>query len=154
MNSWNPILDYLMEVITLKSVIIFWVLYFLVIWIAIVIWGINDILNRTDNLFLQILLILFLIILGPFGIIFYLIFRPKKTLYDKYIDEIEENLRYLSEEIIEKIWKKNFKIIKCNNCSKKISLEFKYCPYCKKKIDVLSIEVNKKKSKKTKKKSK
>jgi len=78
MNSWNPILDYLMEVITLKSVIIFWVLYFLVIWIAIVIWGINDILNRTDNLFLQILLILFLIILGPFGIIFYLILDLKK----------------------------------------------------------------------------
>jgi len=103
MSTWNPILDYLIEVITLKNVIIFAVLYFFVIWISILIWVIKDITNRTDKLYLHILSILSIVIFTPFGIILYLIIRPNKTLFEQYKLEIESNLEFLSEEISEKI---------------------------------------------------
>ena len=150
MNTWNPILDYLMEVVTLKNVVIFAVLYFFVIWISILVWVIRDISNRTDKLYLQIISVLIILIFTPFWIFLYLLIRPSKTLFEQYHSEIEENLESLTEEIIAKIGKKNLHMLKCSKCSEEISLEFKYCPYCKTKIDILEIENNKKKSKKKK----
>jgi uncharacterized OB-fold protein len=68
-----------------------------------------------------------------------------------YQDEVEANLESLSQDIMYKIGKKNLQIVKCLDCSKEISLEFKYCPYCKKKINILDYEIKEKKSKKKKK---
>ena len=150
MNSWNPLLDYLMNIITLKGVIIFWVLYFFVIWISIIIWVIKDISNRTDKLLIQIFSIISVIIFGPFWIFLYLLIRPAKTLFEQFYWEVEENLSCLNEDIIEKIGKKNLHIDKCKKCKKEISLDFKYCPYCKTKIDILEYTDKKKKSKKKK----
>jgi uncharacterized OB-fold protein len=80
-----------------------------------------------------------------------LLIRPKKTLFELYQDEVESNLELLSQDIVDRIGKKNLQMVKCLDCSKKISLEFKYCPYCKKKIDILDYEIKEKKSKKNKK---
>jgi hypothetical protein len=134
MNTWNVIFDYLINVITLKSVIIFVVLYFFVIWISIIVWVIKDIKNRTDKIYLQILSILTVLIFTPFGIFLYLLIRPSKTLFEQYYFEVENNLECLWEDIAEKIWKKNSNSIFCSECSKYIQAEFKYCPYCKKKV--------------------
>jgi len=112
MNTWNPVLDYLMEIITLKWVIIFAMVYFLIIWISIIFWVFRDITNRTDRIFLQFLSIFVVIIFGPFWIFLYLLLRPSSTLFDQFYKEVEENLAYLNEEInrklelIEKQWKK------------------------------------------------
>lgn len=131
MNSWNAILDYLMNIVTLKNVIIFAVLYFFIIWISLVVWVVKDISNRTDNIFLQIFSILTVLIFTPFWIFLYLIFRPSKTLFEKYYFEVENNLDCLWDDVVINIWEKNFNLIKCNNCSEEIEEEFKYCPYCK-----------------------
>ena len=136
MSNWNLILDYLMEIVTLKNVIIFSILYFFVIWISLLVWVIKDITNRTDKLYLQIIWVLTILIFTPFWIFLYLLIRPHKTLFEQYYSEVESNLECLSEDIVEKIGKKNFNIIKCKNCKKEISEEFKYCPYCKTKIAI------------------
>ena len=134
MNTWNPVLDYLLEIVTLKNVIIFSVLYFFVIWISLLVWVIKDITNRTDKIYVQIIGILTILIFTPFWIFLYLLIRPHKTLFEQYYSEVESNLECLSEEVIEKIWKKNLEMTSCEKCSREISEEFKYCPYCKRKI--------------------
>lgn len=131
MQTDNSLLKYLLEIITIENVIIFFLLYLFIIWFFIIVWVIKDISNRTNNIFLQFISILIVIIFPLFWIILYLIVRPKKTLFDKYSEEIEENLNCLNLEIKEKIWKKNFELINCPKCNKKIEKEFKFCPYCK-----------------------
>jgi glucan phosphoethanolaminetransferase (alkaline phosphatase superfamily) len=103
MSSWNFLLDYLLEIITLKNVIIFAVLYFFVIWIFILVWVVKDISNRTDNIYLQILSILIIILFTPFWIFLYLLIRPRKTLFEQYYLEVESNLECLNNEILAKI---------------------------------------------------
>ncbi len=134
MSTWNAILDYLIAIVTLKNVIIFSILYFFVIWISILVWVLRDILNRTDNIFLQIFSVLTVLLFTPLWIFLYLLIRPSKTLFEKYYFEVEDNLDYLWEDIVDKIWEENFKTVKCSKCLEKIREEFKYCPYCKKKI--------------------
>lgn len=159
MHTGNVLFDYLMEVVTLKNVIIFSVLYFFVIWISLLSWVIKDITNRTDKLYLQIISVLIILIFTPLGIFLYLLVRPWKTLFEQYYSEVESNLECLSEDVVEKIWKKNFNTIKCSKCDSEIQEEFKYCPYCKTKINLKekSLEepkVNKKETKKPKKSKK
>ncbi len=144
MNTWNPLLDYLMEIVTLKNVIIFSILYFFVIWISLLVWVIRDITNRTDKIYLQIIWILIILIFTPFWIFLYLLIRPNKTLFEQYYLEVESNLECLSEDVVEKIGKKNFNIINCKKCSKEISEEFKFCPYCKTKILINEEKIDKK----------
>ncbi len=126
--------NYAIEIVTLKNVIIFFLLYFFVIWMSIIIWVIKDIKNRTDNIFLQIISILTVFVFTPFWIFLYLIIRPAKTLFEKYYMEVENNLDCLWEDVAEKIWEKNFSETVCIKCGEKIREEFKYCPYCKVKI--------------------
>jgi len=76
MHTGNVLFDYLMEVVTLKNVIIFSVLYFFVIWISLLAWVIKDITNRTDKLYLQIISVLIILIFTPLGIFLYLLVRP------------------------------------------------------------------------------
>jgi hypothetical protein len=109
MTSWNSILDYLVNIITLKWVIIFLWVYFFIIWVSIIVWIAKDISNRTDRLFLQILSVFVAFIFGPFWIFLYLLIRPSKTLVEKSYEEIENNLEILMQEILEKSSKKKKK---------------------------------------------
>ena len=143
MQTWNPLLDYLFEVVTLKNVIIFSVLYFFVIWISLLAWVIRDITNRTDRVYLQIISILTILLFTPLWIFLYLLIRPSKTLFEQYYTEVEDNLDCLWADIIEKIWKDKFDIIKCDKCEAEIMSDFKYCPYCKSKVNAPKKEVNK-----------
>lgn len=100
MKELNVYIDMLYNSIDYKFVIQFIVVYFFIMWISLIIWVFKDIRNRTTNVFFQFFCILIPIILTPFGIFIYLLFRPTRTLYEKYFDEIEENLN-LIQEIIE-----------------------------------------------------
>jgi hypothetical protein len=57
---------YFYEAITFDSFIKFAIVYFFIIWIAILLWVIKDISNRTDNLILQVFSILIILFLTPF----------------------------------------------------------------------------------------
>jgi glucan phosphoethanolaminetransferase (alkaline phosphatase superfamily) len=103
------------ETITFDFFIKFAVIYFFIIWIALLLFVIKDISNRTNNIFLQVISILSVLILTPFGIFIYLIIRPGKTLFEKYYEEIEDNLEAFNE-IIEEKNKQFDSETKCFNC--------------------------------------
>lgn len=125
--DFNLIFNNFLETVTFESVIKFLLLYFFVIWIALLIWIIKDIKNRTNNVFIQILSVLIILFLTPLWIFIYLLIRPGKTLYEKHYDEIEENLDIFQEIIderkkqLEKESRKNEEKIK-----KHKSANFKY----------------------------
>lgn len=91
--------------INVEFVIKFFIFYFFLIWISLVVWVIKDVRNRTTNVFFQ-LFSLFVAFIPFFGIFIYILFRPSRTLYEKYYDEIESNLDIINEIIEER--KKQF----------------------------------------------
>ncbi|MFC1797758.1 hypothetical protein ACFLY2_00825 [Patescibacteria group bacterium] len=56
----------LYENITFDVFLQFAILYFFIIWIAILLWVVKDISNRTDNVLLQVFSILIILFLTPF----------------------------------------------------------------------------------------
>ena len=105
MNSFDKYIDYIWNLVTFEFAFKFFLVYFFVIWISLVVWVIKDISIRSNNLFLQILSVLIILLLTPLGIFIYLLIRPRSTLYEKYYQEIEDNLDIINEIIEER--KKN-----------------------------------------------
>ena len=134
MNKDNLIFNFLMEKISIENGIIFLVVYFFIVWITLLIWVIVDILNRTNNIFLRFVSVLLILLWTPFWIFVYFIIRPKKTLFQEYNEEVENNLDCLNEEIRQKLWYDNLEKLKCFNCDALVEKDFKYCPECKAKL--------------------
>jgi cbb3-type cytochrome oxidase subunit 3 len=110
MEKNNFLYNYLIEKITIELAIKFFIVYFFIIWIAIIVWVYKDITNRTENIWYQIFSILTVLLLTPFlGLIIYLIIRPSKTLFQKYYEEVEYNLEALSKDIEERLKKCDLK---------------------------------------------
>jgi len=125
--------------------------YLAIFWIALIIWVARDIINRTNNLFFQIMVIALNIILPIFGLVVYLIIRPNKTLVEKYYEEIE--YRALAEGAQQALLhcpkcgtdtEKDFAYCPncanelrqpCTKCRKLIEIQYKLCPYCGTKQD-------------------
>lgn len=84
------------ENVTFEAFLKFVIIYFIVVWISLIVWVIKDIVNRTDSVLLQLLAILIVTLLSPFGIFIYLLIRPSKTVFEKYYEEIEDNLETLT----------------------------------------------------------
>ena len=120
----------LWESITFEMFLKFMIVYFFIIWIAILVWVIKDINNRTSSIFLQIISILIILLLTPFWVFIYLLIRPGKTLFEKYYEEIEDNLDMISEFVEDKtkdLETRNH----CSACDTPIHHDFKFCPNCK-----------------------
>ncbi|MCH2189137.1 hypothetical protein MK079_04900, partial [Candidatus Gracilibacteria bacterium] len=92
--------------VTLEMVIKFGVVYFFILWIALIFWVFRDISNRTDSILFQIISVLLMLFMGPLGIGIYLVIRPGRTLFEKYYHEIDENLEMFQEFIEYKIAEK------------------------------------------------
>ena len=117
------------EAITIEILIKFIILYFFIIWIAILLWVMKDIRNRTNNILYQVICIFSILFFTPLWVFIYLLIRPSKTLFEKYYEEIEENLELFSQIIEEKNTKCELEI-NCFSCNEPISPEFKFCPKC------------------------
>jgi hypothetical protein len=120
--------------VTFDLLIKFVVLYFFIVWFALLLWVIRDITNRTNNLFLQIISILIVLLLTPLWIFIYLIIRPSKTLFEKYYTEVEDNLDTYNKIIEDKskqIAKETEREGHCYSCLEPIRHDFKFCPNCK-----------------------
>lgn len=89
----------LWDFVNFETALKFAVLYMFVIWIALVVWVIKDVTNRTSNIFLQIICILLVVLLPFMWIFLYLLVRPGNTLLEKHYSEIEENLDTMAEFI-------------------------------------------------------
>ena len=103
----NLLLNYFWDYITFEMVLKFIVVYFLIVWIAMIVWVLKDITNRTNSIILQTLSILIIVFLTPFGIFIYLLIRPSRTLFENYYYEIEDNLDIIADFIEERTKNKN-----------------------------------------------
>ena len=88
-SEMHPYLALIWDTITLEFMLKFAVIYFFVVWIALVIWVMRDISIKTHSRLYQILCVLIMILFTPLGIFLYLLIRPRKSIYDKYSEEIE-----------------------------------------------------------------
>lgn len=116
MDWLNKYIEVIWTTITFEFAFKFFVVYFFIIWIALLIWVIKDISIRTNNLFIQIISIFIILFLTPLWIFIYLLIRPRHTLYEKYYLEIEENLDIINEIVEER--RKKIELEKSNDNKK------------------------------------
>jgi len=102
MEKLDLYLESLWEIVTFEFALKLAILYFFITWIVLIIWVIKDISIRTNNIFYQIFSVLIILSLTPFAIFIYLLIRPRRTLYDKYYEEIEENLEIFNQIVEER----------------------------------------------------
>ena len=76
------------------------IIYFGLLWLAVIIWVTRDAINRSTSLIFQVLAILLNILFPILGILLYLIIRPGKTTLERYYEELEHRL--ILESINEK----------------------------------------------------
>ena len=126
----NIIAVYIWDNITFETFLKFIVIYFIIVWIAILVWVVKDITNRTNSIIMQAISILLILLLTPFWIFIYLLIRPWKTIFEKYYTEIEDNLDTFSSIIEDKV-KSDAEKIHCYKCKTPLSPDFKFCPSCK-----------------------
>lgn len=97
--------------------------YIAILWIAIILWVTKDIINRTNNVLMQIFCISLVIFLTPiFGLVIYLIARPSKTLLEQYYEDFEINMIQTEEDAKD--------IEHCPHCHAKTDTSFKFCSMC------------------------
>ncbi len=120
-NFWN---------LNFETIVKLWIVYFFVLWIAIIIWVTKDIINRTNNIFFQLFSILIVLFWTPLWVVVYLLIRPGQTLFEKYYeDDILDEVESEDDEDEPKIKK-----ISCPSCSYIINSEYKFCPNCRTKL--------------------
>ncbi|MBN2096767.1 hypothetical protein JW752_05260 [Candidatus Peregrinibacteria bacterium] len=68
------------------------IIYFGLLWLAIIIWVTRDAINRSNSLLFQVIAILLNIFFPVLGILLYLIIRPSKTTLERYYEELEHRL--------------------------------------------------------------
>jgi glucan phosphoethanolaminetransferase (alkaline phosphatase superfamily) len=102
MEKIDLYLQSMWEAVTFEFALKLAILYFFITWIVLIIWVIKDISIRTNNIFYQIFSVLIILTLTPLGIFIYLLIRPRRTLYDRYYEEIEENLEIFNQIVEER----------------------------------------------------
>ena len=136
--------DWFVNTMEIELFIKLCVVYFFIVWISIIVWVIKDITNRTDSLILQFVSILTVLIGTPLWVFIYLLIRPTKTLFERYYEEVENNLDVLTSSITSKIDSVQKTLINCPNCKYPIDNEFKFCPNCKDELKYKCRSCNKK----------
>lgn len=141
MNETNKFIDKIMTfdyltflsntfaILTFESFLKLILIYFFIVWVAIIIWVTRDIINRTNNVLLQIFAILTVLLWTPLGIVIYLLIRPSRTLFEKYYEEasiLEEDLSEFNLDDIKDQLKKV-----CPHCEYEVNAEYKFCPNCR-----------------------
>lgn len=135
MFDYLGFLSNIFSLLTFETFLKLVIIYFFIVWIAIVIWVTKDIINRTNNILYQIFSIFTVLLWTPLGIVVYLLIRPSKTLFEKYYEEasIEEDLELddfvEKEEMVDK--KESSEKHTCLHCSYDIQLDYKFCPNCR-----------------------
>lgn len=103
---------------TLKIAVL---VYFALLWLAIIIWVTKDALQRSDSIFFQAFSILLSIIVPILGVLLYLIIRPGKTRMERYYEELERNMLEGDTTTEQNT---------CDKCLTPADKDYSYCPNC------------------------
>jgi RNA polymerase subunit RPABC4/transcription elongation factor Spt4 len=114
-------------------------------WIALVLWTLRDIRTRTRDFFAWLLAGLLVLVLGPIGLLLYLLLRPKHTLAEVYDRQLEEEalLRDITARRAcpkcQTVTEPNWLLCPicatelrhtCAACGKPLELNWVVCPHC------------------------
>jgi RNA polymerase subunit RPABC4/transcription elongation factor Spt4 len=94
--------------------------FIVALWISLVIWTFRDMRARSRDAFAQLLAALMMFVLGPVGIVLYLLLRPRETLAEKYERSLEE------EALLQDIEERQI----CPGCKQPIESDYMVCPIC------------------------
>ncbi len=94
--------------------------YFLLLWVASLIWTYRDIHSRTNDVLVQVLSVSLALFLPFAGLVLYLLLRPRETLTQKYERELEET--YMRRDIEDEHV--------CPSCHRGIQTDYLLCPHC------------------------
>lgn len=115
------------------------------LWLSLIFWTYRDARDRTDDRLAHILAALVVGVLGPPGLVIYLLLRPQRTLEEIYQETLEEEalLADIEErsvcpgcgarthsdwQICPNCHTRLHKI--CSNCGELMELPWQVCPYC------------------------
>ena len=91
-----------------------------VFWVVVVGWAIFDAFERFNSLWLRILSVLLVVCLPLFGLLIYLIIRPRETVDELKMIDLER--RFLKFEAAG--------LENCSSCGYELMPNFVYCPRC------------------------
>ncbi len=94
------------------------------LWLSLIFWTHRDSRSRSQDRLLNILAALVVAVLGPIGLIIYLILRPTSTLAEAYQHTLE------SEALLSHIEENPL----CPGCSARSHLDWQICPQCHTKL--------------------
>ncbi len=94
------------------------------LWLSLVFWTYRDVRTRSQDRALHVLAALVALILGPPGLLIYLILRPPMTLDEAYQHTLEEEA--LLSEVEERAV--------CPGCGARTESDWQICPHCHTKL--------------------
>lgn len=100
--------------------IILLIVIFLGLWIGLLFWTIRDIKLRSRSWVFWVFSALLILLLFLPGFLIYLLFRPRKTLDEELLNQLQEES--LMHSLIEPVF--------CPNCKHEINPEWLICPTC------------------------
>ena len=112
--NWNNVS------LVVLGLVAFFSAFTVALWISLVIWTFRDMRARTRDAFAQLLASLMVLVLGPLGVVLYLILRPRETLAEKYERSLEE------EALLQDIEERTI----CPACKQPIEPDYMLCPIC------------------------
>jgi RNA polymerase subunit RPABC4/transcription elongation factor Spt4 len=95
-------------------------IYLILIQLSLAVWTYEDIRARSENLLWRLLSTLLVLLFGLFGVLVYLLLRPKEKLAEVYARSLER--AYILQDIEERPV--------CPTCQRGVEPDFVLCPYC------------------------
>lgn len=128
----------------LKIAAVFIAVSFVVFWVGLVWWVSQDVLTRTKDKIIISAAVALTAILGPVGILIYLVVRPRQTLKERYGEMMEQEMMLQASAVTicptcERIAQNDFlacphcgTILKkpCIECGKLLAMNWDHCPFC------------------------
>lgn len=115
------------------------------LWVSLVFWTYRDIRARTDDRLIHVLAALITAVMGPLGLLIYLILRPLRTMDEAYQHTLEEEalLAEIEEQPLcpgcgshtHEDWQvcpncHTHLRKSCRHCGRLMQLSWQICPYC------------------------
>lgn len=128
----------------LKIAGVFVAVSFVVFWVGLVWWVSQDVLTRTKDKIIVSAAVALTAILGPVGILIYLVVRPRQTLKERYGEMMEQEMLLQASAITicptcQRIAQNDFVACphcgttlkkSCTNCGKLLDMDWVHCPFC------------------------
>ena len=139
----------------LKIAAVFIAVSFVVFWVGLVWWVSQDVLTRTNDKIIVSAAVALTAILGPVGILIYLVVRPRQTLKERVGELMEREMMLQASAITicptcERVAQDNFLACPhcgttlkkaCVECGKLLAMDWEHCPYCGANQQPATIEV-------------